>query len=211
MACGAPRGRQVDGIAIARIAVVTLHERNAEHENSDDAGGISPVHRIVIALIVLVTGGAGFAVGRVTLRPTTEVIQPIAFNHQKHTNELDLGCDTCHEYLQVGRHGGLPTLETCLMCHEEPQGKNPEEARIRELAAQGKTAVFAKLFRLPEHAYYSHRRHAIVAAIPCATCHGPIAETTAPPTAPLVRVNMKFCISCHERSSVETGCTSCHH
>jgi hypothetical protein len=96
------------------------------------------------------------------------------------------------------------------MCHEEPLSENPEEAKIRELAADGNVDVFRKLFSLPDHAYYSHRRHAVVAGIPCNTCHGAIAETTTPPTSPLVRISMSFCIDCHDRSSVVAGCTSCH-
>jgi len=181
-----------------------------EEPRSQEDTAISPLHRIIIAAIVLATGGVGFATGRTYLRPASEVVQPIAFNHQKHTQELELACDTCHEYLSVGRHAGLPTLSTCLMCHEEPQSKNPEEARIRELSAGGKQDVFVKLFKLPEHVYYSHRRHAVVAKIPCNTCHGAIAETTTPPTSPLVKIDMEFCIECHNRQSVKTGCTSCH-
>lgn len=183
----------------------------SDENSSDDNVSISPVQRILIAIIVLATGSVGFAIGRTTLRPSREVVQPIAFNHQKHTQELELDCDTCHEFLSVGQHAGLPTLETCLMCHEEPQSDSPEEAKIRELASSGESDVFRKLFKLPEHSYYSHRRHAIVAGIPCATCHGPIADSTTPPTEPLVAIDMAFCMDCHEKESVEGSCTGCHH
>ena len=171
---------------------------------------MTPIKRLVIAAIVLIAGAGGFATGRVTLRPERGLVQPIAFNHQKHTGELGLECDACHEFLQVGQHAGLPALSTCLMCHEEAQTESPEEQKIRDLTAEGQDDVFRKLFRLADHAYYSHRRHAIVAEIPCATCHGAIAETTSPPERPLVRIDMPFCIECHERESVTTHCTACH-
>jgi len=171
---------------------------------------VSPLRRLLIAAIVIVTGAVGFATGRSVLRPESVVIQPIAFSHQKHVEELELECDTCHEYLSSGQHAGLPTLDTCLFCHEEPQTESSEEQKIRDLSAKGEVDVFRKLFRLADHAFYSHRRHAIVAGIECSTCHGAIAETSIPPTQPLVRIDMDFCIDCHERESVATDCTRCH-
>lgn len=171
---------------------------------------MTPTRRLMIAVIVMGAGAVGFSTGRMTFRPKPDQKQPIAFNHQKHAGELGLGCDTCHEFLQVGQHAGLPALSTCLMCHEEAQTESTEEQKIRDLAAEGQDDVFRKLFRLADHAYYSHRRHAIVAEIPCATCHGAIAETTSPPERPFVRVDMDFCVECHERESVTTHCTACH-
>jgi len=171
---------------------------------------MNPVRRLIIGLIVLGFGVAGFATGRTLLRPDRPRAQPIAFNHQKHAGELAIECETCHEYLKVGQHAGLPMLSTCMGCHEEAQTQSPEEQKIRDLAAKGENDVFRKLFRLPDHAFYSHRRHAIVAKIPCATCHGGLAETTTPPTRPLVRIDMDFCIDCHRRQSASTDCTRCH-
>lgn len=171
---------------------------------------MDPVRRLIIGLIVLGFGVVGFATGRTMFRPDPPKEQAIAFNHQKHAGELSIECETCHEYLTVGQHAGLPTLSTCLLCHEEPQTKSPEEQKIRDLAAKGQNDVFRKLFRLADHAYYSHRRHAIVAKIPCATCHGAIAETKTPPERPLVRIDMEFCVDCHKRESVSIDCSRCH-
>jgi len=172
---------------------------------------MNPIRRLTIGLIVLGFGAVGFTTGRTVFRPDPPRKQAIAFDHKKHAGELEIDCETCHEYLSVGHHAGLPTLSTCLLCHEEPLTKEPEEQKIRDLAAKGQVDVFRKLFRLPEHVYYSHRRHAIVAKIPCATCHGAIAETTTPPDRPFVRIDMNFCIDCHKRESVSTDCTRCHH
>jgi hypothetical protein len=165
---------------------------------------------MAIAVVIGIGFAAGFAAGRILFRPVPNVVQPIAFNHQTHAEQLEMPCDTCHEYYAEGQHSGLPSLTTCLDCHEDAVTESPEEQKVRDLAAAGQLDVFGKLFKLPDHAFYSHRRHAEIAQIPCETCHGDVAGTTAPPERPLVRVTMDFCVDCHEREQVRSECTSCH-
>jgi hypothetical protein len=164
----------------------------------------------LIAGVAAVGLAGGFAAGRSVFRPVPIVVQPIAFNHQTHAGELEIPCDLCHEFYATGEHSGLPTLSTCLDCHEDPLTESSEEQRIRDLAQEGRLDVFRKLFRLPDHSFYSHRRHAELGGISCETCHGDIATTTAPPERPLVQVTMDFCIDCHERERIRAECTSCH-
>jgi hypothetical protein len=165
---------------------------------------------LLIGVIVLTTGVAGFATGRAVFRPTARVPQPIAFNHEKHVEDLGLECDYCHEFYSEHEHSGLPKLTSCLECHEEAQTESLEEEKIRELAQAGEDDVFRKLFRMPDHTFYSHRRHVTIGKVECETCHGSIARTTAPPERPLLRVDMEFCIDCHEKLDQPVDCTSCH-
>jgi len=65
---------------------------------------------IVVAALALVV-----AVAR-ALAGNPGVVQPIAFNHRKHTQDLQLGCELCHPRVRIGAHPGLPALETCAMC-----------------------------------------------------------------------------------------------
>jgi len=169
---------------------------------------VTPTQRIWIGALAVACGSVGFAAGRALLRPRPEVYQPIAFNHQKHVEMID--CSDCHAHYADSEHSGLPMLSDCMVCHEEPQSDVAEEQRVRELAEAGEDDVFVKLFRLPDNVVYSHRRHVSVAGLECLTCHGPIAETSAPPDRPLVRVTMDFCIDCHEREDASTDCTACH-
>jgi predicted CXXCH cytochrome family protein len=171
---------------------------------------VSPLRRLLIGAIVAVAAAAGYAGGRAAFRPTQRVVQPIAFNHQKHVRTLEIDCSTCHEFYETGSHAGLPTLTTCQGCHAEPLTDSPEEAKIFELVKAGKVDVFRKLFRLPDHAFYTHRRHVVVAKLPCERCHGAIADTTSPPERPLVRISMEFCLGCHQSSGASSACTSCH-
>jgi len=171
---------------------------------------MTPVQRLMIGAIVLLGGAGGFGFGRVLFRPATNVVQPIAFNHQLHGGELEMPCDACHAFFANGKHSGLPSLATCMDCHEEPLTESPEEQKIRDMAAAGQDDVFLKLFKLPDHVFYSHRRHAALGEIPCETCHGPVATALVPPERPLVRVSMDFCVKCHEREQIRAECTSCH-
>lgn len=138
------------------------------------------------------------------------VTQPIAFNHRKHTVDLSLGCEFCHPYVTAGAHAGLPGNDNCAVCHIAQQGESSESARLTEMLSAGTPIRFNKLFRLPSYVYYTHFRHAGIAELACTNCHGDIADTERPPRRPLVRVDMKFCISCHRSSGQSTDCLACH-
>lgn len=171
---------------------------------------LSPVRRLLIGAVTLTMAGAGFAAGRSTFRPGENVSQPIQFNHRKHVRDAGLACATCHEYYETSAHSGLPGLATCLGCHDGTTTGTAEEKKLVELGKTEPTPPFRKLFRLPDHVYYSHRRHVVVAGLECEDCHGGIAETTAPPPRPLVRVTMATCVACHAAKGVQTDCTHCH-
>jgi len=145
----------------------------------------------------------------IATRPSP-VPQPVAFNHLKHTTDLGLNCEFCHVYVRSGAHAGLPDANTCKMCHQVPQGSSEEAARLTELIGQGDPVQFNKLFRLPSHVYYTHRRHAGIAELECHNCHGAIAETERPPEQPLVRITMAFCLDCHREQDQSLDCNACH-
>jgi hypothetical protein len=171
---------------------------------------LTPQQRLIIGAVVLITGAGGFGAGRALFRPKRAVTQPIAFNHQKHVEDVGMECGDCHLYFDSGEHSGLPALSLCLACHEEPVTESPEEKKILELAEAGEDDVFRKLFRLPDHAFYSHRRHVKVGEIDCQACHGDVAATTSPPEVPLIRITMDFCMDCHKETGIAPDCTDCH-
>ncbi len=162
-----------------------------------------------------VSGGvAGVAIGVAVAfsapRWIGGVSQPIAFNHRKHTQDLKLDCELCHAAVKTGHHPGLPSLETCAMCHQAVQGKSPEAAKVTEYVTAGRPLEFRKLFGLPSFVFYTHRRHVGIAQLECRNCHGDIALTTSPPRRPLVRITMNFCLDCHRKMHQTTDCIACH-
>jgi Zn finger protein HypA/HybF involved in hydrogenase expression len=170
----------------------------------------SPAERLLVGALTVLMGAVGFAGGRLAFSPSRSVTQPIQFNHQIHVKKAGLECAMCHQYFAEHAHSGLPDMAVCQTCHAEPITKSPEEKKLIALFASPAPPAFQKLFRLPDHAFYSHRRHVTVAKLACETCHGGIADTTAPPPRPLVTVRMSTCIDCHTKQNVQTDCTACH-
>ncbi len=146
----------------------------------------------------------------VAVRRGPAIPQPVAFNHLKHTSDLGLACDFCHKYVRSGAHAGLPDAGTCSMCHRALQGDSAEAARVTELLEAGDPLQFNKLFRLPDHVFYTHRRHVGIAELECANCHGAIADTERPPERALVRVSMDYCMDCHRERGQTLDCNACH-
>lgn len=159
-----------------------------------------PLLALLLAAVVLL----------LVVKAGAPVPQPVAFNHRKHTQDLGLQCELCHPYVRTGAHAGLPGVETCSICHLARQGTSEEAARITELITQGAPLQFNKLFRLPAHVFYTHRRHAGIAQLECVNCHGAIAETERPPDRPLVSISMGFCLDCHRRRGQTLDCNACH-
>ncbi len=81
---------------------------------------------------------------------------------------------------------------------------------MTELLEAGDPLRFNKLFQLPDHVFYTHRRHVGIAELECANCHGAIAETERPPERALVRVSMDSCMDCHREQGQTLDCNACH-
>lgn len=160
---------------------------------------------VVIALAILLVAAA-----RSILLRTPAVQQPIAFNHRKHTEQLKIACQLCHQYETTGAHAGLPSAQTCMMCHQVRQGTSPEAARLTVLLTRGEPLRFNKLFHLPPYVYFTHRRHVGIAKLACENCHGAIAHTERPPERPLVGIRMRVCLGCHQDKGQSVDCVACH-
>lgn len=143
-------------------------------------------------------------------RRSPAVPQPVAFNHRKHTQDLQLNCEFCHQYVTSGAHAGLPDGAVCSACHLAPMGESTEAARLTELLSRGDALQFRKLFQLASHVKYTHRRHVGIAKLECQQCHGAIAATERPPARPLVEITMGFCLDCHRASEQSLDCVACH-
>ena len=158
---------------------------------------------------------AGFAIGvlllfvLISLGAGSKVQQPISFNHKKHVAQ-GLDCDHCHPYFKEHLFSGLPTVSTCLECHEEPVTQNLEEEKIRKYHQQKKEISWKRVYQQPDHVFFSHRRHVILGKISCETCHGDIAQRERPPSGPWVNMTMRWCMDCHFKSKASNDCLVCH-
>jgi len=70
--------------------------------------------------------------------------------------------------------------------------------------------IWNRIYELPDHVYFSHRRHIALGKIECAQCHGDIHAFETPPLIPFVALTMDFCIDCHDEHKVNNDCLACH-
>lgn len=135
--------------------------------------------------------------------------QPIRYNHAVHIAS-GLTCLDCHSGAQDQVHATLPTLDTCLMCHQEPLTESIEEETIQKFASTGQPIPWRRITRVPADVYFSHRRHVALAGLECAVCHGAMEALTEPPQHPFLPVTMDACLECHEKGKVQNDCNRCH-
>jgi hypothetical protein len=155
----------------------------------------------VIAFVVALGAGA-WTSGR-------RVDQPYPFNHSVHVKGAS--CTLCHQGVRTAAHAGIPDLNFCTGCHAVPPGRpSAAEEALFQRAIKGEGVPWNRLYQLPRHVYFSHRRHVVLANRDCAECHGDIAQRTAPPAAPVRITKMRDCLGCHEQEKVTVDCTGCH-
>jgi Cytochrome c7 and related cytochrome c/Class III cytochrome C family len=141
---------------------------------------------------------------------SAEVRQPVGYNHQVHVKKLELACDTCHETSRSGEAAGLPPLSTCAACHQEPNGPSPEELKVVAAVQADRPIGWVRLYQVPRHVYFTHRRHVAVAGIACERCHGDMGSQVRPPPGPLVALTMDACLLCHRQMGASIDCGACH-
>jgi len=166
--------------------------------------------KVVIPALILVTVSALLFVFGAEGRGPDKIHQPIQFSHQFHIKEWDFTCDMCHQHVLEEEYAGRPRNELCAGCHTDPIGDSSEEALLVEYVRSETEVPWRRLYNVPNHVYFSHRRHVTVAKIECAECHGDIGLSTSPPDLPLVDLKMKLCLTCHEKQGVTTDCDACH-
>ena len=139
------------------------------------------------------------------------VKQPLEFDHEAHIKAEEMDCTDCHRMAEKSPRAGLPLLKDCKDCHSEPQGKSPEEPKVREYLEAGKEIEWKTVNRLPGHVYFSHRAHVGIAEMKCWDCHRDMRKESKPVTRPDIgHLTMTRCIECHKEKKAELECTTCH-
>jgi hypothetical protein len=110
--------------------------------------------------------------------------QPFNFSHVIHTDP-DIGiegeteeevCLYCHAFREDGTFAGIPKLETCTMCHDDPDSTmgdtEDEKIFLKEYVAEDKEVPWLVYSRQPDCVYFSHIAHVTNGEIACGHCHG---------------------------------------
>ena len=159
---------------------------------------------------ILIVGVSVALIGETLAVLAQSVTQPIAFNHRLHIQDVGAECTDCHRFALEGVRATIPNIEVCIECHEEPVTDSAEEARTIEHIQEGVPIPWRKVYYVPDHVYFSHRRHTALGGIDCTRCHGVIEEREKPLSRPLVRLNMDDCMNCHREAEASNDCVSCH-
>ncbi|MFQ5500623.1 MAG: cytochrome c3 family protein [Candidatus Zixiibacteriota bacterium] len=164
---------------------------------------------MLTAIKTVVIAAAGLWLGFTGFRKyeASQVQQPYEFNHAAHRV---MACVRCHVGAIDGVRSTLPSFEICQNCHTgSPKSGEKAEAAWAK-AVQDGGFKWKKATSVPDHVFYSHRLHTKSGQIPCESCHAEIGDLTGPPTLPLIRIQMSFCIDCHEERGVTEDCARCH-
>jgi hypothetical protein len=127
-----------------------------------------------------------------------------------HIQEVALRCDFCHDGVSVSAVAGIPSVETCMLCHSEVALDYPEVQKLVQYFEDGLEPPWERVYGWYEeaHVHFNHRPH-YLSGVGCETCHGDVGSMTVVERA--VEHNMGFCVDCHEQEQASIECVACHY
>lgn len=127
--------------------------------------------RVYLFVAVLLGAGAvGTSFAVYALWPANvevgyQPLQPIAYSHKLHAGELQIDCRYCHHRADRDDHAGVPSIATCMKCHEEVQPKDskgnlrPEIEKLLDAWEKKEPVQWVKVHDLADFVYFPHYRH----------------------------------------------------
>jgi len=141
------------------------------------------------------------------IRPQAK--QPFPFPHSTHVAKKVACTDYCHESVTKGPVAGLPSIKTCMICHESIATDRPLIQQITEMSKRGVDLSWERVYgySAEAHVRFNHAPH-LRAKVECSTCHGRIDQQTVAQRN--VNLNMGYCVDCHKSRGASNECLTCH-
>lgn len=138
-----------------------------------------------------------------------EPVQPLEFPHNIHVGKQIACTEYCHEAVTTGPVAGLPSVRTCMACHNTVATERPRIKQITAMHEKGLDLAWQRVYGYPApaHVKFNHAPH-IRAEVSCETCHGDIGKGTVATLN--VDMTMGFCVNCHNEKKAPTDCMTCH-
>ena len=157
--------------------------------------------RVIIASVVLLLCGAGWATSTIFWSPYTTYVnvpfaQPVPFSHKHHVLDDGIDCRYCHTSVEKSAFAGMPSTDTCMTCHSQIWTEAPVLAPVRASLNQNTPLRWNRVHDLPDFAYFNHSIH-VTKGIGCSTCHGQVDQM--PITYRTQTLYMKWCLECHRQ------------
>ncbi len=92
-------------------------------------------------------------------------------------------------------------------CHKAVAADKEEVKKLTQYWENQKPIPWEKVYSVPEHVYFSHKRH-IKAGVDCSSCHGELAAQAR--VRKVTTLKMGFCIDCHKARDASRDCYTCH-
>lgn len=123
-----------------------------------------------------------------------EPVQPVAFSHAIHVDQVGLDCRYCHNGVEKAWYSNVPSASTCMNCHNAVLATDPKLELVRHSYATGEPIPWVQIHKTPDYVYFNHAVH-VNRGVSCVHCHGPINKMDEVYHAkPL---SMSFCLDCH--------------
>lgn len=176
---------------------------------------MSITHRLTVVLSLLLLAslavrlhGARQSVGvSLAQTPPPAPAQPLPYSHKVHL-ALGLQCVNCHVNPEAGKLMTYPDTAICMGCHQAIAKDRPAIRKLAEYATSNKPIPWVRVYQVPDYVYWQHGTH-LEAKVPCADCHGPVAERDTIALETTV-TKMLGCVTCHDQRQAFTDCAACH-
>ena len=179
-----------------------------------------------IALVLGVTAGAA-GLYDYTVAELAGPEQPIEFSHRVHAGALEIPCLYCHTSADKSQHASVPAVSVCMGCHQwvkkgASPGSQQEIAKLADHFQRGESIPWVRIHNVPEYVKFRHQPH-FRAGVACQDCHGAVEtmnrvylvpDTRYSPSAawlPAAKLEMGWCMDCHDHQGGTQNCVSCHY
>ncbi len=153
--------------------------------------------QILVCLLVLgsaVSAGMWYYFTPKYTRVGYQPIQPVAFPHNIHVDQLGMDCRYCHSFVEVAAHSNVPTTQVCMNCHSQVQKDNPKLQPVWDSWQTGKPIEWVQIHKTPDYVYFNHSVH-VNRGVSCVVCHGRVDQMEVVYHAK--PHSMDWCLDCH--------------
>jgi mono/diheme cytochrome c family protein len=158
-------------------------------------------------------------------------VQPIKFSHELHAGINQIDCQYCHSGAFKSKNASIPSLNVCMNCHKQVQGRDnydgnisPEIQKIYNALgydadhmtydkSKEKPVEWVRVHNLPDFAYFNHSQHVVVGEEAIRKEKGlqpnePVCFACHGPVDTMEELyqysplTMKWCVDCHKSTEL---------
>ena len=121
-------------------------------------------------------------------------LQPVAFSHSVHSEQLGIDCRYCHDGVESSWFSNVPAASTCMNCHKAILADDDRLAPVRASLESGDSIPWVQIHKKPDYVYFNHAVH-VNRGVSCVECHGQVNQMEEVYHAK--PFSMGFCLECH--------------